>query len=84
MNNDCICVVLKINRSNGEIEMIKENDRKLEEIEKIYKKMKIKDSNKIPEPSFNKNIGPYDNNKKSRLDDKTSIRIRSNYYGRLV
>ncbi len=84
MNNDYIYVLLKINKGNGEIKMIRGKDEKMKEIEEIYKKMNIKNANKIPKPSFDKNIGRYDNNKKSRLDDKTSVRIGSNYYGRLV
>ena len=85
MNNNYIYVILKIDKKNGGIEVIKKSDKTNEkEIKKIYDKLKINEYNsKQQYNNFHSRISIYDPNKKSYVDNKTSTRIGSNYYGRL-
>ncbi len=86
MNDNYIYVLLRINKKNGGVEMIKSEKKLMKEINKVYKDLKIEkkvinvDKSNI---NFSKKIGIYDNNKKSYLDNKTSVRARYGYYGGL-
>ena len=87
MNENYIYVLLRINKKNGGVEMIKNDKNLMNEINKVYKDLKIEkkgtnvDKNNI---NYSKKISIYDNNKKSYLDNKTSVRARfGGYYGGL-
>ncbi len=83
MKNDYKYILFQINRKNGEIKMVDEK-KIMKEINKVYKDLKIEkrtDSINRNNNLFIKNIGFYDNNKKSYLDNKTSVKTRYNYYG---
>lgn len=86
MNNNYIYVLLRIDKTNGGIEMIKDNKKLMKEINQVYKDLKIKKKEvnlNNSKSEMQKRIGIYDNNKKSYLDNKTSIRARYGYYGGL-
>lgn len=86
MNNDYIYILLRVNKRDGGVEMVKDEKKIMEEINKVYKDLKIeKKANTINKNmnGFTKKIGIYDNDKKSYLDNKTSVRARYSYYGGL-
>lgn len=85
MSNDYIYVILKIDKKNGGIDVIKKSEKTTEEeIKKIYDKLKLDEYNQKQQyNNFQSRISIYDPNKKSYVDNKTSTRIGSNYYGRL-
>ncbi len=86
MNNDYLYILLYINKYDGGIKMIKNEKEIMKEINKVYKELKIeKRANNITKSikDSTKKISIYDNNKKSYLDNKTSVRARYGYYGGL-
>ena len=86
MNNDYVYVLLRINKYDGGIKMVKNEKEIMKEINKVYKDLKIeKRTNNITKSikGSTKKISIYDNNKKSYLDNKTSVRARYGYYGGL-
>ena len=87
MNDNYIYVLLRINKKNGGVEMVKSQRNLMKEINKVYRDLKIEkksinvDKNNI---TYSKKIGIYDNSKKSYLDNKTSVRVKyGGYYGGL-
>ena len=67
--------------------MIKDGKKLMEEIDKVYKDLKISSRNNSYRNSnsdySNKKFGFYDYSKKSFLDNKTNIKAGYGYYGRL-
>ena len=84
MNDNYIYVLLRINKKNGGVEMIKSEKKLMKEINKVYKDLKIEkkvinvDKSNI---NFSKKIGIYDNNKKSYIDNKNRIKPKCGEYG---
>lgn len=86
MKDSNIYILLQINKRNGEIKMIKDDKMLMKEINKVYKDLKIEKRNANFDSSNNnisKRIGMYDNNKKSYSDNKTSMRMGYECYGKL-
>lgn len=86
MNSENLYLIIKYNKIYGGIEL-KEIDKKNEyiykEVEKLYKDLKLDESDLKP---FNKNKtffeGYYDYSKRSYTDNKSGVRTRENNYGR--
>ncbi len=86
MNDEYVYILLCINKYDGGIKMVKNEKEIMKEINKVYKDLKIeRRTNNITKSikESTKKISIYDNNKKSYLDNKTSVRAGYGYYGGL-
>ena len=86
MNDEYVYILLCINKYDGGIKMVKNEKEIMKEINKVYKDLKIeRRTNNITKSikESTKKISIYDNNKKSYLDNKTSVKARYGYYGGL-
>ncbi len=82
---DSFYVLLKINRFNKEVNIVKKEELKTKEIEKVYKKLDLMDQkrNIVPKENSYHEFTRYDMTKKNRSIDATGARLGNNYYGKL-